>query len=279
MKCILPAFAGETSGQCLGRNCSIFIRIRLVLPTHLGPSEPILGPRAGSRVRLGGRSVAVMLSATILLLAATAGAAPEPSTPPATKAPPKPDADHGLLGPVRLGPSIGVGAPEALQVGALVTYARVVGVSFAWGTLPKVAVPGTGGATITRSSLEVDLRGYPFRGPFFVGVGLGHARTRGSMDAAIRAYRTNIPASASARMEATYLSPKLGVLFVTRSGFAIGADAGVEIPISANEPEITQSSLGLTTPVEADNQLVGVARRVAKQPLPFLNVLRVAYMF
>lgn len=278
MKCILPAFAGETSGQRPGFNLLIFLHIRSTLPTRRGPSEPILGSRAGSSAARGGRSVAVMLSATILLLAATAGAAPEPSTPVAAK-PTPPDADHGLLGPVRLGPSIGVGAPEALQVGALVTYARVVGVSFAWGTLPKVAVPGTGGATITRSSLEVDLRGYPFRGPFFVGVGLGHARTRGSMDAAIRAYRTNIPASASARMEATYLSPKLGVLFVTRSGFAIGADAGVEIPISANEPEITQSSLGLTTPVEADNQLVGVARRVAKQPLPFLNVLRVAYMF
>lgn len=220
-----------------------------------------------------------MLSATVLLLAATAGGNPAAPTSTPAKAATPPDADHGLLGPVRLGPSIGVGAPEALQVGALVTYAKVVGVSFAWGTLPKVTVPGTGGATVTRSSLEADLRGYPFRGPFFVGLGVGHARTRGSMDAEVRAYKTSIPASASARIETTYLSPKLGVLFVTRSGFAIGADGGVEIPVSGSEPELTQSSLGLTTPVQSDNQLVGVARRIAKSPLPFLNVLRVAYMF
>jgi hypothetical protein len=214
-----------------------------------------------------------------------ATSAPTPPAPPPTAsaaAPAKaqpPDASPTLLGPVRLGPVIGVGAPEALQVGALVTYKNVVGLAFAYGTLPKVAVPGLGGATITRSSLELDLRGYPWRGPFFVGLGVGRAKTRGSVDAGVRAYRTNIPATATARMEATYLSPKIGVMWITKPGIAFGADAGVQIPISPEDPEFTQSSLGLTVPVQPDNQLATIARKVARQPLPFVNLIRVAYMF
>jgi len=118
--------------------------------------------------------------------------------------------------------------------------------------------------SVTSSSWEVGLRVYPFHGSFFLGANLGvgnvNATTTGSQQAA------------TADVTAPFVAPRLGGLWIWNSGFALGTDAGVQIPIG--NPQIHFE------PPQFQNfkPLRDAANRVGKSLLPVLN-FRIGYFF
>ena len=118
------------------------------------------------------RCVAASLIATILhvALSATAHASPvDTPVSPGSERPAQGDVG-GLFGALRIGAFGGVGFPRPLSVEGMVKFADVVGLGLEYGALPDITVSGV---TASLSAIDVDLRVFPWRGGFFVGVAMG----------------------------------------------------------------------------------------------------------
>jgi hypothetical protein len=193
---------------------------------------------------------------------ATTPAGPAPNT---TEAPPKEEEN-----PLRIGFLVGIGAPrsataevyfkffDVLSIGAVYTYLpRFVGdwILMAYNIYdPSLSV--------TSHSWEVAMRIYPTRGAFFLGANLG----RGSVEAVLYGSTQN----ATAKVDAPFVAPRMGWLWIFESGITLGVDGGAQIPIG--DPEIT-----FDPPAFRDfRPLYNVARTVGKSILPVLN-LRFGY--
>ena len=82
----------------------------------------------------------------------------------------------GMLGSVRLAPTVGVGAPDGMRVGAFLKWKGVLSLGGAVSRLPETRIPSVD-ASIMRSSGEGFMRLHPFQGAYFLGVAGGYAQT------------------------------------------------------------------------------------------------------
>jgi hypothetical protein len=179
------------------------------------------------------------------------------------------DAPKPLLGPVSVGALVGAGAPHLLEASAFVCYRRLLALGGGFGMLPPLAL--TEDLKVARDRAEVDLRLFPFRGAFFVGVATGWARTRGTMTQRTRAFRVSTPTVGSAALDAVFVAPKLGWLWRLPLRMAFGLDAAVELPVYASAPEFIASKYGLTLPVDGRGKLASVVGRVGTTPIPVVS--------
>ena len=73
---------------------------------------------------------------------------------------------------------------------------------------------------------------------------------------------------------ATYVNPRLGVLWTHRSGFSLGADVGVQIPITSRYTSSVPKEAA-----EADAILSKVASAFGNGVTPTVDLLRVGFLF
>jgi hypothetical protein len=199
-------------------------------------------PPSGRRLRIGApafrarrRVIAFMLAAGALT--GTAGSAraqasdamqgPPPGVGPAASTTVGGEApSEDPLGPVRFGAVGGAGFPRPLSVEGLIEIDRRVALGVEYGVLPKVTVSGV---DTTMNGLDVDLRVFPLRTLFFVGAAVGRQQTNLSASATIP---TVGEVSAQVPAETWFITPRVGVLWTARWGLTLGADVGVQIPVS-----------------------------------------------
>ena len=236
-----------------------------------GPSRCCL-PLATSRTMLI-RTLAVLSfsASTALAQGAPSSSPPSQSSDPASASttPPPPTEDaHPTL---RVGLLLGVvSVPRPVNVELQAKLWDWVGLGVSYTYLPSfisdllLKLYNINDVSVTSSSWEVGLRVYPFHGSFFLGANLGvgnvNATTTGSQQAA------------TADVTAPFVAPRLGGLWIWNSGFALGTDAGVQIPIG--NPQIHFE------PPQFQNfkPLRDAANRVGKSLLPVLN-FRIGYFF
>lgn len=174
------------------------------------------------------------------------------------------DTDH-----VRVGPLLGLGLPRPLAIEALVKIERVVGIGIEYSFLPKMNLFGVETAFY---AVAADLRVFPFRGGFFLGLRAGYQRISAAATVDI-AQLGSLTESAVA--ESTFVNPRLGFLWTWANGFTIGIDAGVQVPVSSS---IT-STIPTGLVVAVDDSMVKVANALGHSPVPTVDLLKIGFLF
>ena len=126
---------------------------------------------------------------------------------------------EGALGPVRIGAFGGVGFPRPLSVEAMVKIDDLVGLGVEYGALPQVTVSSV---TAAMNAVAVDVRVFPMRNGFFVGLAAGRQEIDATATVAVSPALGSLSGQVSA--ETWYLNPRIGFLWTWRSGITIGME-------------------------------------------------------
>jgi hypothetical protein len=166
---------------------------------------------------------------------------------------------------------MGLGFPRPLSVGALVKFKRVVAVGVEYGFLPRVRMLGGEGSM---KAAAADLRVFPFRGAFFVGVRGGRQwlDVKASMGA-------DSLGTFSEAMEAStwFVNPRLGFLHTFESGITVGIDAGVQVPIAPSYAQSGNTSGAATT--GAGQTFKTIASVLGNKTTATVDLLRLGFLF
>ena len=163
--------------------------------------------------------------------------------------------------PVRVGVLGGIGFPRPLAIDGLVIVRGWVAVGAEYGALPPITV-----ADVRTSlwSLAADARVFPFGGPFFAGVRLGHQHVEAS--ATIGVPRIG-PTTEALTLDSWFVNPRIGILWASHAGIAFGTEAGVQFPIGPSLSSSVPLSLVPTAQSAADS--------LGSSPIPTVDVFRV----
>ena len=209
---------------------------------------------------------------------------------------PKDDADHsrGLFGAFRIGPVVGLGLPNLLDFGVTSKLTRYFGAGFHVGVIPKFRISYYGDATLSFVEYDVYGRAYPFRGSIFVGAGVGYATARGTLANSydLTAYQAMVPGlpatfvlNSKGSVHTLVLTPEIGVFHTFDSGFSVGFDMGVQVPIASSEVQLS-SKLPIGLPQAAIDQFVlpndtkvrSTLHTIGRTPIPTFGVF-VGWLF
>ena len=168
----------------------------------------------------------------------------------------------------RIGVIGGVGFPRPFAIEGMVKIDRVVGLGLEYAFLPQTNVFGV---RAKMSSFSADLRVFPFRGAFFVGMRTGYQRL--SAETTVTAAGFSVDESAVA--STWFVNPRIGFLWTWGSGFTLGIDAGVHVPIS---PKLeTTIPAGFATSL--DRSIQTTANTFGNATTPTLDLLRIGFLF
>lgn len=183
---------------------------------------------------------------------------------------------EGLLGPVRIGPTIGFGAPDGVRFGLFAKWRGLLSAGGAFSILPDLTVPGLD-AQLIRASGEAFVRVHPFRGAFFLGLAGGYVQTKGTLAQERTAFRQVQRVETHAYASAAYVAPHLGFQWQTAFGMTLGCDAGVEIPIGGDAPTFDAAKYGLVLPIEGKGAVADAMTYVTTRPVPVVHLLEVGF--
>lgn len=200
----------------------------------------------------------------LLLRAAGAraqGVAPAPSEPlPVQERP----ADPSAPAPLRVGVLGGVGFPRPLAIEGMAVVGGTVALGAEYAALPAVMI---GNVETRMWSLSGDLRVFPLRGAFFVGLRAGRQHVSASTTVTVGSFGS---AAESLSLDSWFVNPRVGYLWTSGAGLAFGIEAGVQIPVSA--------SVASTLPLTLDPAAQATADFLGKSVIPTVDLLRVGVL-
>ena len=209
---------------------------------------------------------------------------PVPETPPP---PPERAAPEREREPIWR-PAILVGLiafPRPIEVEALIKVRRTLALGVQYSVLPTLSLPDDA-ASLQLDAAQGTFRWFPFGGVFYLGGGFGYQRLRASIGQTIDGGGLRVVAD----MSTFFVSPQLGWLWFTHSGFSIGLNLGVQIPFP-REPNVDVTYGGQPLPSQgapanvasaADNdrkQVADVARVIMRYPIPNIDLLKIGFAF
>ncbi|HEY1694386.1 MAG TPA: hypothetical protein VGG39_19590 [Polyangiaceae bacterium] len=163
---------------------------------------------------------------------------------------------------VHVGVLGGVGFPRPLGVEAILQLDGLVLFGAEYSALPTVDVSGV---NTSLWAVAGDIRVFPARSGFFVGLRAGrqHLAEQGSI--AVTGVGTF---SAGQTADTTFVNPRMGFLWTWRP-FALGIDAGVQIPVSTTAASTVPAQIQLPAAVTEATHLL------SQQVLPTIDLLRI----
>lgn len=170
---------------------------------------------------------------------------------------------------MRIGTLVGVGFPRPLAIEGFVKANRYVGIGAEYGFLPRTTISG---AEIELKSAAADLRVFPFKNGFFVGVRGG----RQWVDAKVTASSGPYTASASMNASTWFVNPRIGFLHTFTSGVTVGIDVGVSIPVA---PELAIEHSQAAIADKSTRAMSSVANLLGNETTPTIDLLRVGFLF
>ena len=196
----------------------------------------------------------------------------------------------GLLGPVRIGPMIGLGVPHPYSWGLDVMYKRVFTIGVSAG---KFSSDHFDPVEVQLVHWDVRARWHPWWGSFFLGLAVGQQELFGEAKKDVSFSRNGVkltvPVTVQVEFATTYLTPHLGWTWIWDCGFNMGFDFGAQIPIQ-NKSELkvgfenvapsqetavkeTSEYKKLEKDVDDAGDLIG------KTVLPYITLLRLGWLF
>jgi hypothetical protein len=164
----------------------------------------------------------------------------------------------------RIGVIGGVGFPRPLAVEAVVKLGKLAAFGAEYGALPSIRVDGV---ETSLWSVAADARLFPFGGAVFIGVRAGRQHVDARTTLTMPPYGS---ATEELAMDSWFLNPRIGVLWTDDSGFTLGVEAGLQLPIGPT----TSSSLPLSLVPGAQNAVDSVGKSV----LPTVDLLRIGLL-
>jgi hypothetical protein len=183
---------------------------------------------------------------------------PERSTTANADHPPPPE-DEAF----RIGALGAAGFPHPLAIEGLVKLGGVVALGLEYGVMPTFDVSGVDASLW---SLAGDLRVFPFGGAFFFGLRGGHQHLGASTTLTVSGIGS---LTESAALDTWFLNPRLGLLWRTESGLAIGCNVGLQVPMA--------SSFSSTVAVPTGSAIASTVNdivRVVGGPLPTIDLVQ-----
>ena len=163
----------------------------------------------------------------------------------------------------------GIGFPHPLAIEAVVRVHEMLMIGAEYGVMPKITIDNV---STSLWSFAADLRVFPFKGAFFVGLRAGYQ----SLSADAKLTADNVGSyTESLDMKTWFLNPRIGFLWVWKP-IALGIDAGVQIPLSTTVSRSTLLALASPT---LDARITSAADTLGKTPLPTIDLLRIGVMF
>jgi hypothetical protein len=203
------------------------------------------------------------------------------------------DDSHGVFGPFRIGPVLSFGLPSLLGIGGMVKLTRYFGLGVNVGLIPEMTFEYYGEAKVSYQEYTAYGHLHPFGGGFFLGTQLGYARVKGSYSTTVdlRRYSSMFPElpdtlayTSRATVQTLVLTPEIGYFHTFGSGFSMGLDAGLQIPIAPSEITFQRgavsglpSQIGDSAFAPHDQKVRTTLEKVGRTILPAFH-LRVGYL-
>jgi hypothetical protein len=139
---------------------------------------------------------------------------------------------------------VGVGLPSVLSFGGAIKLTRYLGAGLNVGLIPTIKISLYGDAKLSYQEYDIYGRLFPFGGMFFVGAGVGYATITGSFKSShdVRAYQSVAPdlpdtlvVESKGSVRTLVLTPQIGLQKTFGSGFTLGIDAGLQVPLAPSE--------------------------------------------
>ncbi len=148
----------------------------------------------------------------------------------------KSDDTHGVFGPFRIGPVFGVGLPAFFSFGGAIKLTKYFGAGINYGIVPTIQFSYYGDATVRYQGVDIYGHIHPFGGGFFLGAAIGYAHVRGTYEETFNVPTQGpFPYESEATMQTLVLTPELGYFYTFKSGFTLGIESGLQIPVAPSE--------------------------------------------
>jgi hypothetical protein len=190
--------------------------------------------------------------------------------------------------------------PQLLNGEVVLKIKDTVGIGVAYGMIPTITFPG-GDAKIQMHAIQGTLRWFPWSGSFYLGAGFGSQTLKATMTSSSTQTLNGVAIPGSletvANASTLFVAPQLGWLWTWGSGFTLGLNAGVQIPLSS-PPGASSTFNGVPVPescgaipaaacdpalaasATSNSDSIGsVTKIVAKIPLPYVDLLKIGFFF
>jgi hypothetical protein len=173
----------------------------------------------------------------------------------------------------RLGPVVSLGFPRPFAIEGLLKIKKVVGLGVEYSFLPKTTISDV---TTRFDAIALDASWHPFKGGFFIGARGGRQWLSGSATLRVQNFGSF---TESADASAWFFNPRIGYLWTWSSGFTLGLDAGVQLPIDATYARSgPATAAGLSDP-SIDRSLRQVAKTLGNDITPTVDLFRIGFLF
>lgn len=161
--------------------------------------------------------------------------------------------DVGVLG--------GVGFPRPMAIEGVIEFDHLVLFGAEYSALPQVSVSGV---QTSLWAIAGDVSVFPMRNGFFVGLRAGrqHLGELGTLTVGTGSV------TATQTADTTFVNPRIGFLWQWHA-FALGMDAGVQIPVS------TSTASTLPAGISPPSSVAGINHALSEQALPTVDLLRI----
>lgn len=200
-----------------------------------------------------------------------------------------PSKGKGLLGDIRIGPSVALGFPHPVTGGLDFVYADLFSLS---------ATAGRSGGKVEDTEIEIrnwdaTFRFFPFQGSFFVGAAFGNQGIVGKLKTDIETTSSGVtlkvPTTLRLEVESNYLTPQLGWFARWDSGLTLGFDFGYQMPSgakselqtafenvsAANEQAVRDSEDYKKNKKDVED----AAETFGKTSIPYISFFRIGWLF
>lgn len=169
---------------------------------------------------------------------------------------------------VNVGVLGGIGFPHPLAIEAVVGFKKTVMLGAEYGFMPTTI----SSVDMRLWSAAADLRVFPFKGAFFIGLRGGYQ----SISAETTLSAANVGSyTESVDVGTWFVNPRIGFLWVWKP-IALGIDVGVQVPISTT---VSRSSLLAVASPSLDANITTATNTLGRTVLPTLDLLRLGVVF
>ena len=175
--------------------------------------------------------------------------------------------DDGDTRAFRVGAIAGFGFPRPLQIEGMIKLGRWVGLGAEYSAMPSANFFGV---QTDFWGAAGDARLFLGRSGFFIGArgGFQHLQLVATGTA------MGVTATESAVAETAFVNPRIGWLYTWKSGFTLGIDAGVQVPISPKL--VTSYPQGVVSQV--DSTVTTVANMLGNNVTPTIDLVRIGFL-
>jgi hypothetical protein len=187
-------------------------------------------------------------------------------------------ADQGVRGEAsgekaehfRIGVLGGAGFPRPLSVEAAIKLEKMFMLGLEFGEMPTTNILGV---NMGVSAVAIDARLFPFKSSFFIGARAGHQSAVATATYDAGAYGSY---SGSMSVDTYFVNPRIGLLWTASWGLTVGADIGVQIPISHTESSSIPSAVSGTS---IASTVTSVGNFLGASVIPTVNILQLGMLF